>query len=266
MTSRHQTVLAPCRRWLHTQVLGLGLGLCLVSLGALALLAPASAAAQARPRSLNASADQAAMTAYRTYLSGLTAGALGAAARASQVEIHVSSTCPDALTDLAQLSADQVKASALTAFGNEVDAELQLAYISGNATALNRLGGALDALSWSTVTPAATTTAFIRAERALAAVTSSNLCKDAAALDAAPLSEPMSTRRFLARYHAATRALNLSRAAFQSLLAKFQSPTETRLVAQINGLAAQYVSQASAVEQTDADAVLAALGLSSSTS
>jgi hypothetical protein len=175
----------------------------------------------------------------------------------------VSASCPDALSDLSKLSAGQVDAPALAAFGNEVDADVQLAYISGNAAALNKLGGVLDGLSWSTATPADTTTAFIGTERALAALAPPSLCKDAAALDAAPLSEPLSSKHFLARYHAATHALNSARVAFQALLARFETTAETKLVAQINALAAQYVSQAGATEQTDADAALSALGLSS---
>lgn len=258
MTSTHRTGLAPRRRWLHTQALApVALGLAV-----LALAAPGTASAHPAAHSTDTTADLGAMSAYRSYLALLTAGAPGAQAQAHQLEATVAGSCANALIDLSRLSGAQVRPSALTAFGDEVDADVGLAYISGASAALNRLGGSLDALSWSTPAPEQTTTQFVGAERALAGLAPSDLCSDAAALDAAPLSEPTTTRRFLARYQAAVRTLDGARTAFQALLGQFETPSESKLVAQINALAAQYASEAEVSEQTDADSLLSALGIS----
>ena len=227
------------------------------------MVSPAPAAAARTGRSTNSDADGFALTAYHVYLSSLAAGAQSAAARASLVIDGVSDTCPDVLDDLAKLSAGQLEKSALTAFGQEVDADLEIAYVSGNTSALSRFANVLDGLTWSTPAQYNTTIRLISSERALIGMTPSNLCEDATSLDAAPLSEPTTTRRFLGRYRAASAALNSALSAFESLLAEFETKSETKVVAQIDVLVSQYAAQSSSTEQSDATAVLSELGVSS---
>ncbi len=230
------------------------------SIAALALI-PAAASAATTAQSSNASTDLSALTAYHTYLSSLTADASSAAARDTQILDGVTNTCSDVLADLNKLSAGQLKKSALTAFGSEVDAGLDLAYISAGTAALNRFATALDGLSWSTTSQFNTTMTLIAGERALLDTTPPRLCPDAIALDAAPLSEPTTTRHFLSRYHRASSALNSDLSAFQALLTKFETKSEGKLVAQINALVSGYSSQSTSTEQSDADAVLSELGV-----
>ena len=238
-------------------------GLAAVTTSGLALAVVPSAASAATPgRAGNAASDLVALTAYSTYLSSLTAAAPSAAARAGQLVAGVDSTCPDGLADLAKLSAAQLQKSALTAFGREVDAALDLAYVSVGTPAVNRFAITLDALTWSSPAQSAVTANLIGAERGLATTAAPDLCTDATALDAAPLSEPTTTQRFLARYRRASSSLATALSAFQTLLADFETKAESRLVAQINALVSQYSSQSASVESADADSVLSDLGVS----
>ena len=229
----------------------------------LTLLVP-GAGARTATQSTNTSADQAAMTAYRTYLSALTVAAPTAAARASQVVAGVNTSCPGALSDLSKLSAGQLQKSALTAFGHEIDADLSIAYVGAGTAALNRFAQTLDGLTWSTQAQSSTTTHLIASERALASLDPSSLCMDATSLDGAPLSEPTTTKRFLARYGAVTQALATNLSSFKALLAKFETAAESKLVAQVNSLVAQYATLSETTEQTDATALLSDLGVASS--
>jgi hypothetical protein len=104
---------------------------------------------------------------------------------------------------------------------------------------------------------------LISGERTLQAMAQSRLCPDAIALDAAPLSEPTSTKRFLSRYERATADLNADLSAFQTLLAKFETKSETKLVAQINAQVSEYSAQSAATEQAAAESLLSELGLDS---
>jgi hypothetical protein len=221
------------------------------------------ASAASSPQSTNAGAEQSALSAYRTYLSALNAAGSSAAARDEQVVVGVASTCANALADLSELSTGQLNTTALTAFGNEVDADLDLAYVSAGAKPLTRFATALSGLTWSTPAEYSTTMQLISGERALLDLSQPHLCVDAIALDGAPLSEPTSTRRFLSRYARASTALNTDLAAFQSLLAKFETKSESRIVVQINALVSGYSSIATANEQTAAGSVLSDLGVSS---
>ncbi len=220
------------------------------------------ASARSAPQSTNTSADQAAMTAYRTYLSALIAAAPTAAARAGQVVSGADSSCPGALSDLTKLSSSQLQNSALTAFGHEIDADLAIAYAGAGTAALNRFAQTLGGLTWSTQAQSSTPLHLIASERALAGLTPSDLCADATSLDGAPLSEPTTTKRFLARYSAVTQALETNLSSFKVLLAKFETAGERKLVAQINSLVAQYATLSETTEQTDATALLSDLGVS----
>ncbi len=235
----------------------------LIGLAGLATLAPVASAQSARPAS-NTGADQAAMAAYRSYLSAITLGAPAAAARANLVVTGVAASCPGALSDLNQLSSGQLAKSALTAFGREVDAALDLAYVGAQGAALNHFAAALSGLTWATPSQSATPTHLINSERALAALTPPSLCRDATSLDGAPLSEPTTTKRFLARYRAVSASLSVNLASFQSLLLKFETAAASKVVTQINTLVSQYSALSSATEQSDADAVLSDLGIASS--
>jgi hypothetical protein len=169
----------------------------------------------------------------------------------------------NALTDLNKLSASQLKKSALTAFADEVDADLALAYVGTGAAPLTKFAAALNGLSWSTPTQLNTTLHLIGGERALLGLDQSHICPDAIALDAAPLSEPTATKRFLARYDRVADALSTDLTAFQALLVKFETKSESKLVTDINSLVSDYSAQSTATEQTDADAALSGLGVDS---
>ncbi len=209
-------------------------------------------------------ADQRALTGYHTYLMALTADAHVSAGRDNAVVTAVELDCPDALADLTQLSAAQLKQSALSDFGDEVDAALAMAYLSPSRPALGAFATSLTGLKWSSASETTTTQHLITTERALLRVPPADLCADAMTLDATPLSEPTTTASFLKHYRVASRNESLALKAFQMLLGRYETTGEAELVAGINTLVTQFTSQSSATESADASAILSDLGVSQS--
>jgi hypothetical protein len=211
-------------------------------------------------------ADLTALNAYNRYLTALVGAEHASAGRDQQIITTVSTTCSDALADLSQLSSSQLKQSALTDFADEVDADLDLAYMSATRSAGNRFASTLSGISWPTSAEQRTTSRLISGERTLLGVGESNLCGDASTLDAAPLSEPSATLKFLKRYRAAAAGLHSDLTGFQSLLSKFETASEQSVVVSINSLVTGFSDQSSQQEQTDATTVLSELGVSSGNS
>jgi hypothetical protein len=253
MKSRRRTESIACRRWLHTRTLAYaGAGL----IGFLA----APQVAQAN----SITADLRALTGYHTYITALSGDARASAARDGQIVAGVEANCPNALTDLNNLSSDQLKQSALSDFGNEIDADLATAYLAPTRPALNAFGSSLTGLKWSGTNQTTTTSQLISTERKLLNVPESDLCGDASQLDAAPLDEPTGTTSFLMHYRTASRNESAALKAFQTLLSKYEISSEDKLVSQINTLVSQFSSQSGSTEQADASAILSDLGVSQS--
>jgi hypothetical protein len=242
---------------LHTQVLGIA------GAGVLAMaLLPGVASAQ----SAGSSADLAALNAYHTYLGALNAEVQSSESHDALIVDGVTNTCPGALEDLNNLSSSQLKKSALTDFADEVDADLDIAYMAPSKTPLTNFASTLTGLTWSSTSQFQTTTQLISTERAMLRLAQSNICADATTLDAAPLSEPQTTGTFLKRYRRAASNLRSALGAFQSLLSKFETSSERKLVTQINSLVSQFSTQSGSTEQSDASTVMSELGVNSSSS
>jgi hypothetical protein len=260
---------------LHTHVLAIA-GAVLVGLVAPGLAQAHAAAATglaqvspavgrvSTPASAATSADQTALSAYHGYLADLSGDAQSSAARDTQVVDGVDSACPAALSDLNELPAAQLNQSALTDFADEVDADLDIAYMAATKPALTTFASTLTSLQWTTATQDDTATRLIQTERTLAGMTGSVICDDATTLDAAPLSEPAATAKFLTRYRRVTGNLHAAVEGFQALLSQFETKPEAKLVAQINTLVSQFSTQSGSVEATDASTVLSELGLPAS--
>jgi hypothetical protein len=209
-------------------------------------------------------ADLRALTGYHTYLTALIAQSRISQARDDEVVSTVALNCPNALADLNQLSPAQLKQSALSDFGDEVDADLAMAYLGPSRPALSAFATSLFDLKWSTSTQTETTVHLISTERALLRVGPADLCADAATLDAAPLNEPTTTASFLRRYRMASRSESAALKAFQTLLGKYETTTEAELVSGINTLVTQFTSQSTTTASADAGAILSDLGVTQS--
>lgn len=223
-------------------------------------LVPAAATARPSARSARA-ADVGALFAYRDYLSGLIGLGRRASARVAMVSSGVAHTCPRALSDLTRLSASQVRRSALTSFGDEIDADLVLAYMSPSTAVLADFSSALAGLRWPTTAQAQIPSRLLSADRALIAQPAPDLCADAHSLDGAPLSEPTSTARFLARFRGDARRQAQALQRFGGLLADFETGSERSLVAQINALVARFAGASSATQRGAANRILSTLGV-----
>ncbi len=211
--------------------------------------------------SVDTSSDLAALTAYRTYLQALVAGAAGARADAQAFVTTTSSTCQGALTPITAMAKADVSGDALTALGQEIGSDLWLSFSSGATDSFTALATTLAGLEWTQRSTTQAVTAFIRAERAVLTMAPSNLCKDALLLASKPTVEPMSATSFLMRYQTARATLKLKLANFLSVLERFQTPAEAKLVSAIDKLASQFEALALTAQQSSATVLLGDLGI-----
>lgn len=213
------------------------------------------------PRSASVAAV-AALEDYHSYLGALAADATASARRSEGLVSGVERGCPRRLVDLNGYSAGQLDASALGALGDEVDADLALAYLAPTRPALSTFLGRLGRVGLSASAARRTADGLIRAEGTMASLAPPRLCADATTLDADPLSEPASTAGFLRRYRSASTALSGALGAFGRLLAGDASSAARRLISTVNVEVARFAATAQTVGRTDATAILVALGIS----
>jgi hypothetical protein len=213
------------------------------------------------PGAVDTSSDLAALTAYRTYLQALVAGAAGARADAQSFVTTTSSTCQGALTPITAMAKADVSGDALTALGQEIGSDLWLSFSAGATDSFAGLSATLAGLNWTQHSTAQAVTAFIRAERAVLTMAPSNLCKDALLLASKPTVEPISATSFLLRYQNARTTLKAKLANFLSVLERFQTPAEAKLVTSIDKLASQFDSLALTAQQSSATMLLTDLGI-----
>lgn len=213
------------------------------------------------PGAVDTDSDLAALTAYRTYLQALVAGAPDARDAAQAFVTTTSSTCEGALTPVTAMAKSDVNGDALTALGQEIGSDLWLSFSSGAADSFTVLSTTLASLRWTQRSTAQAVTAFIRAERTVLTMAPSNLCKDALLLAAKPTVEPTSAVAFLHLYQSARATLKAKLATFLSVLERFQTPAEAKLVSSIDKLASQFDSLALTAQQNSATALLTDLGI-----
>jgi len=213
------------------------------------------------PGSVDTSSDLAALTAYRAYLQALVGNATEARAAEQLFVNTTASTCEGALTPITTMSRSDVNGDALTALGQEIGSDLWLSFSSAAADPFTQLSATLGGLHWTHDTTAQAVTAFVKAERTALTMQASNLCKDALLLAAKPMVEPTTAKAFLFRYQTARTLLKAKLATFLSVLERFQTPAETKLVSSIDKLASQFDSISLTAQHTSATTLLTDLGI-----
>ncbi len=78
---------------------------------------------------------------------------------------------------------------------------------------------------------------------------------------AKPTFEPTTTKSFLLHYQSARATLKLKLATFLSVLERFQTPTEAKLVSSVDKLASQFDSLSLAAQHSSASTLLTDLGI-----
>jgi hypothetical protein len=213
------------------------------------------------PGSVDTASDLAALTAYRSYLQSLVTGATAARAQEQVFVTTTASTCEGALTPITSMAKSDVSGDALTALGQEIGSDLWLSFSSVAADPFTQLSQTLASLAWTHDTTAQAVMAFLNAERAVLTMPASNLCKDALLLAAKPTAEPVTAKTFLFHYQTARATLKARLATFLSVLERFQTPTEAKLVSSIDRLAAQFDSLSLTAQQGSAGVLLSDLGI-----
>lgn len=213
------------------------------------------------PGTVDTTSDLAALTAYKTYLQALVSGATDSRANEQVFVNNTASTCQGALTPVTTMPRTSVNGAALTALGQEIGSDLWLSFTATASQPFEQLATTLAGLRWTHRTTSQAVTVFVKSERAVLTMLPSNLCKDALLLAAKPLTEPSTAKSFLLHYQNARATLKIRLATFLSVLERFQTPTEAKLVTSIDKLASQFDSISLSAQNSSANVLLNDLGI-----
>lgn len=213
------------------------------------------------PGTVDTTSDLAALTAYKTYLLALVTGATEARTTEQLFVSNAASTCQGALTPITAMPRASVSGAALTALGQEIGSDLWLSFTSTASQPFTQLATTLAGLRWTHRTTWEAVAAFVKSEHAVLSMPPSNLCKDALLLASKPLAEPVTAKSFLLHYQTARATLKARLATFLSVLERFQTPTEAKLVGSIDKLASQFDSISLSAQNSSASVLLGDLGI-----
>jgi hypothetical protein len=207
------------------------------------------------------SSDHVALTAYHQYVTALVNGTGRGNRTAREYATALGAECPSVLAPLAALPKTQVNQFALGAFGEEVGGDLAIAFDTEAVAPSARLSTTLSRLKWSTRRSRQTVTTMLSTLKASLQVPQSDLCADARALALQPSVEPSGTRSFLASYLPVAAVAKRRLTPFLALLARFQTATDSALVATIGSLVTQFNTTSHADENALGTVLLKLLGL-----
>lgn len=222
----------------------------------LALWPAAAAAAQ------DQSSDRAALTAYHTYLAGVTAHLPDARKADAAFVSSISGRCPNALASLKQAPAGSVNQTALFDFGEELGGDAGVVVYGPARAQLAKMAGTLRALRWSSPRTAKIMKRYLTAQGRVLRLAPSDLCADAQALVASHAETiPPGTSQWLARFKRAVSAQQSAGAAFAAVLKKFQTPADKGLAATDNRLFKQLAGRIEGLVTASAGKLVNVLGL-----
>jgi hypothetical protein len=224
-----------------------------------AIAAVWSDAAIAAP--IDASSDQIALTAYHQYVTALLTGTGTGNRTARQYATAIGAKCPTVLAPLAALPHAQINQFALGAFGEEVGGDLAIAFDTEAVAPAVQLSTTLAHLKWSTRRSRQVVAAMLGALKASLQVRQSDLCADAHALASRPSVEPPGTRVYLASYLPVAALAMRRLTPFLALVSRYQTSTESALIASIASLVTQFNTTSHTDEKALGSALLKALGL-----
>jgi hypothetical protein len=206
--------------------------------------------------------DQAALTAYRSYLQGAIARIPAARKAESAYVSTISQRCSGQLAALSDLSAGSVNRTALFDFGLELGGDVAITADAPARGPLATMAGTLTSLPWSSSRTARTVKRYLSAEDRLFGLAPSNLCADAQALvDSRAQSIPSGTAEWVAEFRGAASAQEAAARGFGRVLRKFETQADTALVASDNALNRQLFAALSGVVTSSAAKLISDLGL-----
>jgi hypothetical protein len=218
---------------------------------------PATAAAAQDQHS-----DRAALTAYHSYLAGVTAH-LGDAHKADAAfASSISQRCPNALASLKQAPAGSVNRTALFDFGEEIGGDAGVVAYGPARVEFRKMAGTLRTLPWSSPQSSTVVRRYLTAQSRLFGIAPSDLCADAHALVASHGETiPSGTSHWLAKFRGAASAQQSAAASFAALLKNFETPADKGLAASDNRLFKRLSGSVGSLAKSSAGKIINVLGL-----
>jgi len=218
---------------------------------------PATAAAAQNQRS-----DRTALTAYHSYLAGVTARLPDARTADAAFVSSISGRCPNALASLKQAPASSVNQTALFDFGEELGGDTGVVAYGPARAELAKMTASLRTLRWSSPQTAKIVNRYLTAQSRLFGLAPSDVCADAQALVASHAeSIPAGTSHWLAKFKRAVSAQQSAGASFTAVLRKFETPADRGLAAADNKLFKRLAGSVEGLVKSSAGKLVHVLGL-----
>ena len=205
--------------------------------GALLALSATSTTLAATPTTLDQRSDAAALKAYDAYL-GAVAKHEAAWTRSSDGFTRaIAKQCPNVLAAVNVLPPGSVSKAAITAFGEELSFDIELAFVAPDHPFQRTLARSLRHLRWSSAAIAKVASGWQDATQKLFSMPHSDLCADANALAASDAQQtPSGTLAWLASFGRASSAVSHGAGRFEQLITRFETRADSGTVKSINGL------------------------------
>lgn len=227
---------------------------------AIGLLAALPAAASAAP--INRASDRAALNAYHAYLQDLVSIIPSWRHDDNAYIASISGKCGGVLDPLRHAAPGSYNKQAVLAFGVETGGDLDAVVYPAARPALGRLAGSLASLHWSSAGIRRVVSGYVGAERRLFAVAPSNLCADARVLRASHGRKiSRGTASFVVKFAHRVAGAGRAGTAFLSVLQRYSSPSERRLISSTNHLLHEFDARVKAQVQPEARKLVGVLGL-----
>jgi hypothetical protein len=230
---------------------------------AAAALASACTSAPATAAPADVASAHTALHVYKGYLTAVIRGERGSVKQADTFIASIAAKCPNVLAPLNQVPPSSLNQSALTAFGVELGADIDLALFKSDRRAVRRLSAKVGRLHWSSRSRAKSIKRSLAAQRHAFALAPSDLCADAQALAASNgQSVAPGTAPFNASFARAVSAGGLG--AVTGAVKRFHSPGDRATMRAVSKLAKRAKAQLIAAGEAELPKLVATLGLSTS--
>ncbi|HUA03412.1 MAG TPA: hypothetical protein VMB27_05875 [Solirubrobacteraceae bacterium] len=198
----------------------------------LAVLPATAAAASVDQRS-----DHAALTAYRSYLHGISARIPAVREAESAYVSSISNSCAGALNPLNHASVKSVNQTALFDFGEELGGGAFIVAYGPAHAPFASFAATLERLHWSSPRIARAVNRYVSAQNTLFALVPSDVCTDAQALAASGAQTiPPGTAQWVAEFAHDTTAQETASQGFAKVLEGFETPADAAVVSSDNRL------------------------------
>ena len=205
--------------------------------------------------------DHAALTAYQSYLQGISARMPAVRQAESAYVSTVANGCAGTLDPLNHVSMSSINQNAVFEFGEELGGSAFLVAYSPAHGPFARLAARLESLRWSSPRTASTVKRYLTAQSSLFALAPSDVCTDARALAATGAKTiPPGTAQWVAEFRSAAAVEESAAGPFARVLEQFESSADAALVGSDNRLLRSLSGKLKGIATTGATKILNSLG------